>query len=162
MIMIGHVSDSTFLKSRCSHNSSCSHGYCTPNSISYLRHLPYPPAAPLIPQTQSGDSKCLLRSKSRIKKSHSARRGVFLVDLLLRSTLNPVIFWSPISRCLVNASTSLPRPSNTNAPIWSTYIEIHRKFLLGRLLFSKGARQGQLEQTWLRYLWAYPDSSNST
>ncbi len=32
------------------------------------------------------------------------------------------------------ASTSLP--SNTNAPIWSMSIEIHGKFLLGRLLLS--------------------------
>ena len=32
------------------------------------------------------------------------------------------------------ASTSLP--SNTNAPIWSMSIEIHIKFLLGRLLLS--------------------------
>ncbi len=32
-------------------------------------------------------------------------------------------------------STSLP--SNTNAPIWSISIEIHGKFLLGRLLFSQ-------------------------
>ncbi len=30
------------------------------------------------------------------------------------------------------ASTSLP--TNTNAPIWSMSIEIHGKFLLGRLL----------------------------
>ena len=34
------------------------------------------------------------------------------------------------------ASTSLP--SNTNAPIWSLSIEIHGKFLLGRLLLSTG------------------------
>ncbi len=33
-------------------------------------------------------------------------------------------------------STSLP--SNTNAPIWSMSIELHGKFLLGRLLLSKG------------------------
>ncbi len=33
------------------------------------------------------------------------------------------------------ASTSLP--SNTNAPIWSMSIEIHGKFLLGRLLLSR-------------------------
>ena len=32
------------------------------------------------------------------------------------------------------ASTSLP--TNDNAPIWSMPIEIHRKFLLGRLLLS--------------------------
>ncbi len=31
-------------------------------------------------------------------------------------------------------STSLP--SNTNAPIWSMSIEIHGKFLLGRLFLS--------------------------
>ncbi len=35
---------------------------------------------------------------------------------------------------MVNDSTSLP--SNTNAPIWSMSIEIHGKFLLGRLLLS--------------------------
>ena len=34
----------------------------------------------------------------------------------------------------LHASTSLP--SNTNAPIWSMSIEIHGKFLLGRLLLS--------------------------
>ena len=34
----------------------------------------------------------------------------------------------------LNVSTSLP--SNSNAPIWSMSIEIHGKFLLGRLLLS--------------------------
>ncbi len=34
----------------------------------------------------------------------------------------------------LSASTSLP--SNTNAPMWSPSIEIHGKFLLGRLLLS--------------------------
>ena len=35
---------------------------------------------------------------------------------------------------MIGASTSLP--SNINAPIWSMSIEIHGKFLLGRLLLS--------------------------
>ncbi len=36
----------------------------------------------------------------------------------------------------LNPSASTSIPSNTNAPVWSMSIEIHGKFLLGRLLLS--------------------------
>ncbi len=49
----------------------------------------------------------------------------------LSSVLRKVGYW-----VFPNASTRIP--SNTNAPIWSMYIEIHGQFLLGRLLLSVG------------------------
>ncbi len=41
------------------------------------------------------------------------------------------------------ASTSLP--TNSNAPIWSMHIEIHRKFLLGRLHLSSSCMSKEIK-----------------
>ncbi len=57
----------------------------------------------------------------RVKVKDPIRETIKILIIVIGSTI---------------ASTSLP--SNTNAPIWSMSIEIHGKFLLGRLLLSVG------------------------